>query len=219
MPKLLVIDDDPAIRKLIGLELGDSYEVEDSGDPDEGLALALQYRPDAILVDLRMPKYSGYELVRTYSDFSQTQHVPVVIVSGEASRLTASQVKDLGAVAVFEKPIDFDKLRACLAEKIRQCKRYTPRAEVRVRLNIALTIKGQNRSGTAVEDSATTEHVTVNGFLCHSTAEFLPESMIEVFLSDRVHVGKAKVVNVDGGGEMWHYECRFLGQPKDWVLH
>jgi len=64
MGKLLVVDDDEALRRLMRLELSDAYEVIDSGEPEQGLALALEHRPDAILLDLRMPKYSGYELLQ-----------------------------------------------------------------------------------------------------------------------------------------------------------
>ena len=60
MAKLLVVDDDDALRRLMRLELCDSYEVLDSGEPQHGLALALEHQPDTILLDLRMPKYSGY---------------------------------------------------------------------------------------------------------------------------------------------------------------
>ena len=88
MGKLLVVDDDEALRRLMRLELSDTYEVIDSGEPEQGLALALEHRPDAILLDLRMPKYSGYELLQTFTSFSRTQMIPVIIVSGEAGGQT-----------------------------------------------------------------------------------------------------------------------------------
>ena len=62
MAKLLIVDDDPALRRLLRLELESNYEIVDSGEPEQGLAFALEHKPDAILLDLRMPKYSGYEL-------------------------------------------------------------------------------------------------------------------------------------------------------------
>src|SRR5437879_7392106 len=114
MGKLLVVDDDEALRRLMHLELSDSYEVIDTGEPEAGLALALEHRPDAILLDLRMPKYSGYELCQTFTSFSRTQTIPVVIVSGEAGAQTKEHCKQLGAAAYFEKPLDFEALKACL---------------------------------------------------------------------------------------------------------
>jgi CheY-like chemotaxis protein len=68
-------------------------------------------RPDAISLDLRMPKYSGYELLQTFTSLSRTQMIPVIIVSGEAGGKTKEHCKQLGAASYFEKPIDFDALR------------------------------------------------------------------------------------------------------------
>ena len=51
MQKLLVVDDDEALRRLMRVELSDTFEVIDSGEPEQGLALALEHKPDAILLD------------------------------------------------------------------------------------------------------------------------------------------------------------------------
>ena len=106
--KLLVVDDDEALRRLMHLELSGTYEVIDTGEPEQGLALALEHKPNAILLDLRMPKYSGYELLQTFTTFSHTQKIPVIIVSGEAGGQTKEHCKQLGAAGYFEKPIDFE---------------------------------------------------------------------------------------------------------------
>jgi len=52
------------------------------------LALALENEPDAILLDLRMPNYSGYELLEMFTSFSRTQMIPVIVVSGESGGQT-----------------------------------------------------------------------------------------------------------------------------------
>jgi DNA-binding response OmpR family regulator len=146
MGKLLVVDDDEALRRLMRLELSDIFEVIDSGEPEQGLALALEHKPDAILLDLRMPKYSGYELLQTFTALSHTQRIPVIIVSGEAGGETKEHCKQLGAAGYFEKPIDFEGLRAYL-QKIPKNGRSTPRAEVRVRLRVALKLRGADSQG------------------------------------------------------------------------
>jgi CheY-like chemotaxis protein len=51
-----------------------------------------------------MPKYSGYELLQTFTALSQTQKIPVIIVSGEAGGQTKKHSKQLGAADYFEKP-------------------------------------------------------------------------------------------------------------------
>jgi CheY-like chemotaxis protein len=220
MPKILVVDDDASLRRLMCIELSDTYEVIDSGEPEQGLALALEHRPDAILIDLRMPKYSGFELVQTYTSFSQTQNIPLIIVSGEAGSQTKEHCKKLGAIAYFEKPIDFSALRDCLAEVTKRRKRHLPRTEVSVRLALLLKLRGLNSMGLAVEESATTENVTVSGFACNTSADFPMCSTVDVYMSgcNNAHVGKAEVLQVETKSGTRHYLCRFLEKPSEWVL-
>jgi CheY-like chemotaxis protein len=220
MGKLLLVDDDAALRRLMRLELSDTYEVIDSGEPEQGLALALEHKPDAILLDLRMPKYSGYELLQTYTSFSRTQVIPVIIVSGEAGAQTKEHCKQLGAAAYFEKPIDFDQLRSCL-QKVAKASRLTPRTEVRVRLRVPLKLKGLNGRGHVSEEAATTENVSLSGFLCTCSAEFPINSFVDVYLTSpgEAYVGKARIVHGDSkSAPLRHYGCNFIEKKGPWVL-
>ena len=70
MEKLLIVDDEEAIRRLMRINLADRYEIIDTGNPEQALAMAMQDKPNAILLDLRMPKYSGFELCRTFSSLA-----------------------------------------------------------------------------------------------------------------------------------------------------
>jgi len=220
MGKLLVVDDDEALRRLMRLELSDIYEILDSGEPEHGLALALEQKPDAILLDLRMPKYSGYELLQTYTSFSHTQRIPVIIVSGEGGAQTKEHCKQLGAVGYFEKPIDFDALRMRL-QQIVKMRSHTPRAEVRVRLRVPLKLVSIDSQGKKFEDTAITENVSMSGFLCACTMEFPTESVVNVYLTScrEEYVGKAKIVHASGRSTpLRHYGCRFVEKTGHWVL-
>jgi DNA-binding response OmpR family regulator len=221
MGRLLVVDDDEALRRLIRIELSDTYEIIDTGEPDQGLALALERRPDAILLDLRMPKYSGYELLQTYTSFSTTQMIPVIVVSGEAGGDTKEHCKQLGARAYFEKPIDFEALRACLLGLVKS-RRHTPRSEVRVRLRVSLKLRGTNSQGKKFEEDIITEDVSISGFLFGCAAELATDSIVEVFLKSYggSYVGTAKIVHSRcTDATLWHYGCRFLDKTGTWVLH
>lgn len=66
MKRILIIDDDEAVRKMLRFRLKDSYELIDTASPEEGLILALQRKPDAVLVDLMMPAHTGFEVCQTY---------------------------------------------------------------------------------------------------------------------------------------------------------
>src|SRR6202158_4859609 len=117
MHKLLIIDDEPPMRRLLRINLEDRYKIVDTGDPELALEAVLQSKPNAILLDLRMPNYSGFELCRTFKSMTSTQLIPLIIISGEAGATTKVFCKEIGATAYFEKPVDFDALRAGL-EKV-----------------------------------------------------------------------------------------------------
>jgi CheY-like chemotaxis protein len=220
MQKLLVVDDDEAMRRLMRLELSDDFEIIDSGEPERGLALALEHKPDAILLDLRMPKYSGYELLQTFTGLSHTQKIPVIVVSGEAGGQTKEHCKQLGALDYFEKPIDFEALRACL-KQLAKIRRFIPRTEVRVRLRVPLKLRTTHSNGNKIDVETTTENVSLSGFLCASTTELAVNSIVEVYLTScgTDYVGKAKIVHSDTTGTpLRHYGCRFTEKTGPWVL-
>lgn len=220
MRKLLVVDDDEALRRLLRLELSESYEITDSGQPEEGLALALESKPDAILLDLRMPKYSGYELCQTFANFSRTQKVPIVIISGEAGAQTKEYCKQLGATAYFEKPIDFEALRASLNQIVKP-RTYTSRTEARLQLRIPLKLAGTDRHGKKFEESGYTENVSLSGFGCNFTTELSPDSVVEVFLTKcgAEYVGKAILVPFESSKPpIVRYGFRFIERSGPWVL-
>jgi DNA-binding response OmpR family regulator len=218
--KLLVVDDDAALRRLMHLELSETYEIIDTGEPEHGLALALEHRPDAILLDLRMPKYSGYELCQTFTSFSRTQTIPVVIVSGEGGAQTKDYCKQLGAAAYFEKPLDFEALKLYL-KGIVKTRRHIPRSEVRVRLRVPLKLRGKDAQAKDFEEAAITENVSLSGFLCTCNREIPVHSIIDVFIVSVQNelVGKAEIMHSEAKAPpLYRYGCRFSEKTGPWVL-
>ena len=220
MAKLLVVDDEEAIRRLIRLNLMDSYEVIDTGEPEQALALALEHKPDAILLDLRMPRYSGFELLQTFTSFSATQLIPVFVISGEAGSKTKEFCRDLGVVDYFEKPVDFDALRQSLEAFLKNARKER-RREARVRLRVPLRLSGNDEKGEPFTLLTTTENMSRSSFLCSCGVALLPDSAVGIqFLGpSKELVGKARVVRVE-----WHetpyprYAFHFIEKPDHWVL-
>jgi sigma-B regulation protein RsbU (phosphoserine phosphatase) len=220
MPRLLIVDDDESMRKLLRVRLESSYEITDTFDPEEGLALALQQKPDAILLDLMMPRYSGFELCQTLSSLSFTQRIPVFIVSGESISRYKDFCENLGAKGFFSKPVDFDKLRQALTEIIEDS-RHASRAEARVRLRTPLKLRGIDSTGAPFDLVTVTESVIANGFLCGWQANVKEGAVVEVYLAanEPKFIGKAQVVRVDGPGTPGQAcDFQFLEKPIDWVL-
>src|ERR1700738_5566563 len=104
MPRILIVDDDDALRALMKMRLSDTYEVIDTGNPLQALGLALEHTPDAILLDLMMPNTSGFELCQSLHTLSYTSRIPIFIVSGESAAKYRQYVASLGAKGFFEKP-------------------------------------------------------------------------------------------------------------------
>ena len=220
MDKLLIVDDEEAMRRLLRINLEDRYEIIDTGDPEQALALAMQGKPNAILLDLRMPKYSGFELCRTFSTLTSTQLIPLIIISGEAGATTKSFCKELGATAYFEKPVDFDALRAGLA-KVLHAAQPERRSEVRIRLRVMLQLRGTDINEKPFEELSATENVSQSGFLCGCSAQLKKDSTIEVCLvsGETKFVGKARVVRSGGCDTPYpQYAFRFVQKEGDWIL-
>src|ERR1700686_2314065 len=157
MDKLLIVDDEEAMRRLLRINLEDRYEIIDTGNPEQALAMAMQDKPNAILLDLRMPNYSGFELCRTFKFMTSTQLIPLIIISGEAGASTKLFCKELGATAYFEKPVDFGALRAGLVNVLHPA-RPERRSEVRVRLRVILKLQGTDIHEKPLEEVSATEN-------------------------------------------------------------
>jgi DNA-binding response OmpR family regulator len=220
MDKLLIVDDEEAIRRLLRINLEDRYEIIDTGNPEEALAMTMQSKPNAILLDLRMPNYSGFELCRILKSMNYTQLIPIVIVSAEVGPNAKLFCKELGATAYFEKPVDFDALRAGLANVLHAAQPER-RSEKRVRLRVMLKLRGTDINGKPFEEVSATENVCSNAFLCGCTVLLKIGSTVEVYLAsgEANFVGKARVVRSEGSDTPYlRYALRFLQKEGDWIL-
>jgi CheY-like chemotaxis protein len=222
MPKLLVVDDDAAVRGMLRTRLSDSYEVVETDDPEQAVALALEHKPDAILLDLMMPKFSGFELCQGFHSLSYTALIPIFVISGEGAGQYKEQCQHLGAKGFFQKPVDFAQLKAAIAAEL-QGKRPERRAHVRVGMRVPLILRGVDGAGKAFEETTTTENVSSEGFLCNCSAPLIKGTIVEVYLpsGDKERLaGKAEVVRRESSGSPWQrYGFHFLHTTKDWVLH
>jgi len=217
--KLLVVDDEVAMRRLIRLNLDDEYEIVDTGEPEHALALALEHKPDAILLDLRMPKYSGYELCQMFTSFGSTQLIPVLVISGEAGSTTKEFCRGLGVAGYFEKPVDFPALRLQLAEFLK-ARRRERRGESRVKLRVPLKLTGTDSLGKPFVAHTTTENIGPSSFLCATNVGLETDSRVDVYLvGAEQRTGRARIVRSEARDtEYPSYACRFVEKDGNWVL-
>jgi response regulator RpfG family c-di-GMP phosphodiesterase len=101
--RLLLVDDDAAFRELLRttFEVVD-VEVEEAGSAEDALTVIEQGRPDAIVLDFRLPGMTGAELCRRVKADEATVDIAIVILSGSTDE--TAQVHDSGADAFLRKP-------------------------------------------------------------------------------------------------------------------
>ena len=116
--RIAVIDDEPNIRDLLSLALGHhGYEVRCAGDGAAGLALVREWLPDLIVLDVMMPKASGFELLPT---LRQITDAPIVMLSARGE--VEDKVEGLahGADDYLSKPFEISELIAHVDAKLRR---------------------------------------------------------------------------------------------------
>lgn len=106
--KVLVIEDDASFARIL-YELAHEkhYRCLVAFDADEGLALAREYRPDAVLLDIRLPDRSGLSVLQLLKDDTHTRHIPVHVLSGSDNGEAALH---LGAIGFALKPTSREQL-------------------------------------------------------------------------------------------------------------
>jgi DNA-binding response OmpR family regulator len=220
MPRLLIIDDDESVRKVLRFRLKDSYDILDTGSPEQALSIALKEKPDAILLDLMMPKYSGFEVCQTISSLSFTQHIPIIIVSGESSARYKDFCESLGARDFMQKPVDFELLQKKLTALI-SSNGKEHHEEPRVRLRVMLKLRSEDAGGVATDVLTVTETVSANGFLCAYQPPLSEGSLVEVYMArnGQQFAGKAKASRVDWPGTPGQrVDFHFTDRPIEWIL-
>ncbi|PSQ77276.1 MAG: Fis family transcriptional regulator [Bacteroidetes bacterium QH_7_62_13] len=109
MPTVLVVDDEASIRRTLReiLEYED-FDVEEAVDGEEALAAIREHQYDLVLLDVKMPKMDGMDVLEDIAE-NETD-LPVVMISGHGTIETAVEATKLGAYDFIEKPPDLNRL-------------------------------------------------------------------------------------------------------------
>jgi two-component system, OmpR family, KDP operon response regulator KdpE len=115
--RVLVVDDEPPIRKLLRMGLStQGYRVIEAPDGRSALDL-IREKPDLVILDLGLPDMQGLELLRTMR--TRDERVPIVVLSSRADEVAKVQALDLGADDYVTKPFGMDELLARIRAALR----------------------------------------------------------------------------------------------------
>ncbi len=111
MARILIAEDEPDIRELVAFTLRFAgYEVVATSNGEEALQQASQMIPDIILMDVRMPKMTGYDACRAMKADPALMDIPVVFLSAKGQDAEIQAGLDAGAEEYLLKPFAPDQL-------------------------------------------------------------------------------------------------------------
>jgi DNA-binding response OmpR family regulator len=123
MANILVAEDERDIRELINFTLmyaGHTVTQAANGAEAYEIALAAEVKPDLIMMDVRMPRMTGYEACRQMKQVDSLKNIPVVFLSAKGQDEEVQTGKEVGAVDYILKPFAPEELTRRISEILQQ---------------------------------------------------------------------------------------------------
>jgi two-component system KDP operon response regulator KdpE len=190
-PLLLLIEDEAQLRRFLRPGLAaHGYRVLEAATGEEGLSLARQYVPEAVLLDLGLPDVDGLEVTRRLRQWSQA---PIVILSARGQETDKVAALDAGADDYLTKPFGLPELLARLRVALRHVAQRGP-------------VDGQEFTAGPLRVDLAARRVWVNGKEVHLTA--LEYKLLAVLIehADRVMTHRQLLAAVWGPGNTEQYQ-------------
>lgn len=108
---ILVIDDDASVREVVSLILSaEGYTVLDAAEGETGIAMAKTHKPDAIILDVTMPKMSGYLVANLIAKDASINNTPILLLTGRAQMAGGISI-DVPCVSYkLDKPFNHEEI-------------------------------------------------------------------------------------------------------------
>ena len=124
-PRVLMADDEEGIRESVTLILTGLYDLEYAKDGQEALDKLRQGRFDLLMLDLKMPKLDGFEVMRRLR--SEGIHLPIVVLTAYQSVGVAKDATNLGIVEYLPKPFEREHVLRVIADSLGKFKQRRQR--------------------------------------------------------------------------------------------
>lgn len=118
MKKILIVEDDQKIAMALVIRLkANGYNASIAPDAIAGASQARVLKPDLILLDISLPGGDGFQLAETFLRMPETNGTPVIFITASKNPELMQKVMELGAIGLFEKPFDTEKLLGSIDDK------------------------------------------------------------------------------------------------------
>jgi phosphate regulon transcriptional regulator PhoB len=119
--KILVVEDEPDIRKLVNYNLAqERFRVLEAEDGEQGLKMVQREKPDLVILDLMLPGLSGMELCKILRERSETERLPVLMLTAKAGEADRVVGLEMGADDYLTKPFSPRELVARVRAVLRR---------------------------------------------------------------------------------------------------
>lgn len=120
METIMIVEDDASIRQLLALSLGNEYQVKQFEDGQAAADWLEDHRPDACVLDIMLPKKTGYEILQTIRENKRLEDLPVLILSAKVTEGDRVLGLDMGADDYMVKPFSVIELQARIRSMLRR---------------------------------------------------------------------------------------------------
>jgi two-component system phosphate regulon response regulator PhoB len=208
-PYVLIVEDDESLSTLLSYNLQkEGYRVGLARDGDEALVMAGEEAPDLVLLDWMLPRVSGIEVCRRLRQRTDTQNVPIIMVTARGEEAERVRGLDTGADDYVAKPFSMVELFARIRAVLRRIRPGL--AEDQIRVGDVLLDRASHRVRRSERDVrlGPTEFRLLEHLMQHPGRVFSREQLLDavwgsdVYVEARtvdVHVGRLrKSLNADG---------------------
>lgn len=119
--RILLVDDEPDIIKTTAIALtGEGYEVITAASAEEALDKVRQDNPQLLIIDVMLPKMSGWEAARRLKSDAKYGHIPVILITALAQKCEEELLDKAAADFYLKKPFDLDQLSNKIKELLHE---------------------------------------------------------------------------------------------------
>ena len=114
--KVLIVDDEPNVRRLLHSILGKTFEVFEAEDGRQAIEMVNSQKPDVVLMDMMMPKMDGLTACHMIKNDPATKSIPVIMVTAIGFELNIKLSQQMGASGYVTKPFSSEDLLDKIAQ-------------------------------------------------------------------------------------------------------
>lgn len=220
MPCILVVDDDPAIREMVGMALSrEGYEMVEAGNTADARLIITTRNPDLVLLDWMLPGQSGFEFARQLHNDTSLSPPPVIMLTARDEEADKVAALEAGADDYVAKPFSVSELLARIKAVLRRTAQYQDMQLFEVgSLRLDPASRRVTAGGTPLELSPL-EFRLLNFFMMHPEQVFSRKQLLEqvwgtIHVEDRtvdVHIRRLRGILEPSGHDRLIQTVRSAG--------